>query len=320
MKIGEMKICLLIPQFGKLPSNIDLWLKSCEYNNKINFLVMSDIKKENIPDNVTWIYISFEDFKNLVKEKIPLDICFDEPYECCEFRAAYSLIFEEYLNGFEYWGYCDMDLIFGDLEYFFKKYEYQKYDKFLSQGHLTLYRNTEENNNRYKLPATPGKDYISAMTKKGTSHFDEDEINIIYKVYGFPFFESKELHMDVSREFKRIRLGGKHPDYKLQAFYWQRGKVFRAYHHHNVINTQRRIDFDEYLYIHFSRRKMAVPDFDVNNVVGFYICPDCFKEKKHLGPPTKQELKIYNPYKGKLYEKYEWFKFALERLRVKCRF
>lgn len=314
MKIGKMKICIIIAQFGKLTPNFDLWLKSCAYNKEINFLVWSDIKKDSLPENVTWINRSFSEFRELAKNKLQMEIYLEEPYDCCEFKTVYGVIFEDYLKDFEYWGYCDMDMIFGDLEYFFTKYEYHKYDKFFSRGHLTLYRNTQENNNRYKLPATPGKDYITALTKKGITHFDEDEINTIYKVYGFPFFAHAPC-ADISRDFSRARISGEYDDYKLQAFFWQRGKVFRAYYHANKLNTIRQIDLEEFAYIHFSRRKMEIPQFDIDKTDAYYICPDSFKVKNHLGSPSKNEIKSVNPYHG-VSEKFEWFKYAFKRLKL----
>lgn len=316
MKIGEMKICLIIAQFGRLTSNFDLWLKSCEYNPEINFLVWSDISRENLPENVTWINKSFDEFKLLAREKLKLDIYLETPYDCCEFKTVYGIIFEDYLKDFEYWGYCDMDMIFGDLEYFFQKYDYRKYDKFLSKGHLTIYRNTEENNNRYMISGTPGKDYLSALTQEGITHFDEDEINTIYKINGFPFF-GEEIFADICRDYNRMRLNGLHTDYKLQTFFWQNGKIFRAFYFHNAVGTNRIINLEEFVYIHFSKRKMEAPQFDVKNTNAYYICPHGFKEKTHFGCPLKAEIKATNPYKGGLYEKTEWLKYALRRLNNK---
>ena len=51
----------------------------------------------------------------------------------------FGVILEEYFSGYDYWGHSDLDVIYGDLTYFFKKFNLERYDKFLPLGHLCLY-------------------------------------------------------------------------------------------------------------------------------------------------------------------------------------
>lgn len=45
--------CFVIPYFGKLPSNIEIFLKTCEYNKNFNWLLFTDDKtKYQYPNNV----------------------------------------------------------------------------------------------------------------------------------------------------------------------------------------------------------------------------------------------------------------------------
>lgn len=294
----DLKICIIIAQFGKLTSNVELWLKSCEWNSKIDFLVCSDIEMNHAPQNMRWIMKSFPDFKKLVEEKLGMRVQLDTPYECCDFKAVYGTIFEDYLQEYDYWGYCDMDMIFGDLSWFFKKYQLNLYDKFQSVGHLTLMRNTKENNERYKLSCNEGKGYQDAFITKGSTHFCESEINQIYNAYGFPFFNER-VHADISPQYRRMKLSvkthGKPDNHKHQAFYWQNGKVWRAYLRNN--GTWRNVVVEEFAYIHFQKRKMAEPSFDVKTVNRYYICPDHFEEKKNIGYPTIGDIERINPYR-----------------------
>jgi hypothetical protein len=79
-KIYE-KICLIVPYYGKLPPNFQIWLNSCKYNNTINWIVFTDDRTNyEYPSNVTVVNNSFEelskkiqslyDFKFLSKDHI----------------------------------------------------------------------------------------------------------------------------------------------------------------------------------------------------------------------------------------------------------
>ena len=62
--------------------------------------------------------------------------CFDfaitlhTPYKLCDYKPAYGEIFAPELSGYDFWGYGDMDLVFGDLRAYFTEDKLRKYDKF----------------------------------------------------------------------------------------------------------------------------------------------------------------------------------------------
>ena len=47
---------------------------------------------------------------------------------------------------YDFWGYCDIDLIFGNIRKFITDDILDKYDKILSRGHFTLFRNKDSIN------------------------------------------------------------------------------------------------------------------------------------------------------------------------------
>lgn len=109
----ESSICLVVLYFGKLPNYFELWLESCKYNETINFLLFTDDKTEyDYPDNVTVIYTSFENIKSQIQSKFDFKISLERPYKLCDYRPAYGYIFNEYLKEYDFWGHCDLDVIF----------------------------------------------------------------------------------------------------------------------------------------------------------------------------------------------------------------
>lgn len=84
------------------------------------------------------------DFRNKIQSKFDFKISLERAYKICDFRPAYSYIFQEELEKYQFWGYCDLDLIFGDIDKYLS-------DELLSEnfvigkyGHFSIYQNNEE--------------------------------------------------------------------------------------------------------------------------------------------------------------------------------
>lgn len=128
--MNESSICLVILYFGKLPNYFEFWLSSCKYNKTINFLLFTDDKtKYDYPDNVNVKYTSFEEIRKIIQSKFDFKISLDTPYKLCDYKPAYGYIFNEYLSKFNFWGHCDLDVIFGNLRKFLPEKILMNYDK-----------------------------------------------------------------------------------------------------------------------------------------------------------------------------------------------
>lgn len=112
-------IAFVIPWGGNLPVYFQLWLESCRRNPSVDFLVFTDDCTEyNYPDNVKVHYMSFEQMKELFQKHYDFPLSISAPYKFCDFRPAFGEIFSDYLVGYDYWGHCDVDLIWGDIRKF----------------------------------------------------------------------------------------------------------------------------------------------------------------------------------------------------------
>ncbi len=126
----ESSICLVVLYFGKLPNYFNLWLTSCKYNKTINFLLfIDDETKYDYPDNVKVIYTTFENIKNQIQSKFDFNISLKKPYKLCDYKPAYGYIFNEYLEKYDFWGHCDLDVIFGNLRKFLSEEILMQNDK-----------------------------------------------------------------------------------------------------------------------------------------------------------------------------------------------
>lgn len=300
------KICVIGVYFGILPNYFQLWLRSCEYNKEVTFYLFTDadLSIYTTPANVRWINYSLEQMRERASEVLGFEAALNKAYKCCDFRPMYGEIFSNYIREYDYWGHCDFDLIWGDLSYYFDLYRINDYDKFLSLGHLSLYRNNSENNARYRLDGSRCGDYLLSFPNEEHRSFDEElGIVSIFDKNNIPVFK-KRIFADISDTYKRYRCARKDKNYKFQVFFWRRGKTYRAYWDNGKINEE------EFIYIHFQKRGFLPVVDDCEMAEGFFITNTGFYPLEKI---TVDIIKKYNPYRSFLYEKIEKFNNRLKK-------
>lgn len=293
---------IICAYFGKLQSSLDAWLRSCEFNPTIDFILLTDQPVQSTPNNVRVVRMTFAEVQTLVNEKMQSSVALERPYKLCDLKPMYGIIFEDLLRQYDYWGHCDMDMVFGDIRYYLDKYDLDKYDKFLNLGHLSLYRNSKENNLRFKQDGSKCGSWLEVITHGNGYAFDE--INGIYQIFKtnqYPMFD-KRIFADMTPIYRRFRCSQRDPNYDHQVFYWENGKVFRDY----WINGEK--EKEEFIYIHFQKRSFLnsfSPSFDIKTATSFFIGPSGFWKKD--GPADINSVAAINPFRGHLYENIEWF-------------
>ena len=92
---------------------------------------------------------SLRDFERLFERKTGLGVSLELPYKVCDYKPAFGLIFEDYLHGVDFWGHCDVDVVWGNIRKFLATDEIlSRYDVVSPRrrriaGACTLYRNTD---------------------------------------------------------------------------------------------------------------------------------------------------------------------------------
>ncbi len=152
-----MNICLLVVYWGPFPPWFDGFLTSCAHNPGIDWLILSDqhVIDSSPPDNVKIDYLDEVEFKVLVKNKLGLTPVMQSAHKLCDYKPTYGHLFEERLNQYDYWGHCDMDVIWGDIESWLYSIDLASFDiistrKHTISGHFTLYRNSVEINTLFQ--------------------------------------------------------------------------------------------------------------------------------------------------------------------------
>lgn len=301
------------PYFGKLPSYFNLWLNSCKYNKKIKFVVFTDdktVKSLKLPINVEIEYVSFAEFKNMIQNKFEFAISLKTPYKLCDYKPTYGYIFEDMLGKCKYWGFCDLDMIFGDILKFFPQSS-EKYDKISVLGHLSFIKNDYNLNRAFMLDSNSKINYIDILSND--YHFGFDEIgdygiNAIFLKNNFNIFNYENTIADISCARRGMSLaiyknGTFNVDEKPRIFYFENGKIFSATFNYKLNEFERK----EYSYVHFQKRKMM--NFNVESEANsFAILPNGFK--------TIDIKKINNIVMDNYEGKIKWF---FKRLKIKIK-
>lgn len=284
--MNNKNIVLISLYFGKYPNYFNLWLKSASKNPDIDFFLYGDCNIDDfisLPENVKCFKISFEDMKKKIQDKFDFRIILDAPYKLCDYKPTYGYVFQDDIKEYKYWGHFDIDTILGDLNKFLPDEDYMKIYRF---GHLTLYKNTPENNIHFMDEG--GMDYKKVFKTSFNMIFDElPGMSKKYKILGLSYCDDAPF-ADIARRRKNFTLNNEicRENYKYQIFYYDNGRVLRDYFDNNEIKT------DEFNYIHFSHRKMEDKSNGSNS---FYITRFGFIEKdsdttfetiKKLNAPT----------------------------------
>ena len=148
-KTERISIVIIIPYFGKWPFWMELFLASCSTNPTVQWLLFGDCgKPEKIPSNVTYQYISFNEYTKKVSDALGVNFSPENSYKLCDIKPMLGFIHEEDIKGFDFWAFGDLDLVYGDLREVYTERLLSKYDLISNHetrvsGHLCLIRNTK---------------------------------------------------------------------------------------------------------------------------------------------------------------------------------
>lgn len=275
-----MRLALIVPYFGKFHNYFQLVLNTCGYNKDLCdwLLFTDDTTNYQYPENVIVKYCKFSDIQERIHKLFSDNASIKFPYKLCDYKPAYGLIFHEEIKNYDFWGYCDIDCIFGKFSGFFDDAVFLN-DRIMRLGHLCLYRNTYENNRRFMLSINDRPRYIDVFSDPYNCIFDEYNaqenicIDDIWQHYGFSAHINDRIIANVHYKGNKFYL--LYQKYKSQyekerafryIFYWDKGRLYRIYEKDNSLVKE------EFLYMHLMKRKMKV-----QKELAQEICPEVFK-------------------------------------------
>ena len=149
-------ICLITCYMGPLPVYFDYYKVSCKKNSSVNFMIINDHIPESYQDqNIRFVKMNLRELNDFVTKKLKVEIKLHSAWKINELKPLFGELFAEDLKAYDFWGWCDLDIIWGDLRTFLTEKVLNDFDVITTKenwttGHFTLFRNNELNNGLYR--------------------------------------------------------------------------------------------------------------------------------------------------------------------------
>ena len=281
--LGLPSVRLVVPHFGVRPPYFRLVVRSMAANPDVSWLLLTDRPVPEAPPNVVVRLCRFEDLAARIRGCFEFPVSLERPYKLCDFRPAFGEIFAAELAGYDFWGHCDLDVVFGRIRDHLPAAAFAA-DKVLFSGNFSLYRNTPEAAGWYRHPV--GRvDYRDALTTPAAMHFDEwAGIRYIVEDLGVPAWQ-QDVVFDIS--FRRYRTRAEAPPGRDPRRYaWEDGEVceYRL--------EQGRVVRRTGLLIHLQKRVLRPPTPDVLAAERYWILPNRFAVQDRVTPWSVRAARI----------------------------
>lgn len=178
-----MNITVIVAHFGGVPAWFPLWAQRARSNPKVDFNLFCDtsIPQAYRARNIIIHDLSLPGFNELPSVQA-LGLKLQEPYKLCDFRPAFGTIFSDIISSYDYWGWGDLDVIYGDiigcLGVQFGKYDYIASGWNGASGPLAFLRNTAKVNNLFREIV----DYRRKMNDPSPHGLDETDFLEVVKL------------------------------------------------------------------------------------------------------------------------------------------
>ncbi len=259
MSFSSIKV--IIPYFGQWPEWINLFMQSCQFNPSIDWFFITDCGYPDIqPQNAQFLEISFTDYKALISSRLDIDFSQATAYKLCDLKPAYGFIHEEYIQAYDFFGFGDLDLIYGNLRHFLSEDILQQHQLFSTHdsrisGHFCLLRNNPQMRTAFKqIPQWrtlfENPQHLSIDESKFTKVFmpHRKHPRWLKTLYGLcnPYWRNnyfKEQFTTILSPMPWLDGTPEHP----QTWIWDQGRLT------NIKDAER-----EFIYLHFMNWKSSL--------------------------------------------------------------
>lgn len=241
-------IGIVIPYFGTKPGFYDAWEITALANSSVDFYVFTDIRDIKSKGNINAVYMSLSEFRDEIQRVFDFPVCLDSPYKLCDYKPVYGNALKKWIGGYDFWGYCDLDMLLGDLRVFFSDEILSKTDRCFANGHISLWRNNDKLNSIYKYEeGSKGISYKEVYSSPDSFYFDEQKGVYSKSILNGVRFTNFPMRDPMEGEPYFVSGGTKF------VVYWQDGKLY------SVSETKER---EEICYAHFFRRSFNRVDIE----------------------------------------------------------
>lgn len=264
-----MKIAMIIPYFtpenGDFPELFPYWQITASYNKKIDFYVVTNIDTDRYVayPNIHFISMSHEYFINKIEKMLEFKVNRGF-YKIGEYRPLLGLIFEETLKNYDYWGYTEFDLVYGNILKFVEPYLDKKSPVIGTFGHFRLIKNEKKINEIAIIPLKQNSllSIKDAYQAEVCTHFDEVQgMGVRYYIDKIAVHSLYNVIADIDQKYSFFKIFGRKGKW---LFYWNEN---------GLIGKSNKGETMEFLYAHFQKRSLNIPKVN-NEITSFSIIPN----------------------------------------------
>ncbi len=248
-----MKIAMFAPYFskpgGKFPNYFEYWQKSAGANSDIDFYIPTNIDTSRCRkyDNIHYLPMTDQDFWDKIQSVLDFPISHDY-YKTGEYRILFGIIFKDIIREYDYWGYTELDMIYGDILKFVLPYLENGAEVIGQTAPFRLIKNVEKLNlmpfndvEGFEHPLTLER----ALSEDYCWFFSETSgMNIRYYQAGIDVISLYDFFGDIITKFHYLTCIGMEGKW---GFNWNNGKLIG----YNSQNEQK-----EFMAIHLQKRRM----------------------------------------------------------------
>lgn len=234
---NSARVACVVPYVGEWPHYARLFFESCRYNPGLDVIVVTPQHPSgDLPRNVRVVQMSAPEIVQRLESAVGFSLGSFRWHKLCDLRPFFGLAFADLLKSYEFWGYCDTDMMLGDLSGVLDRESLAGIDAFSAHseqfvGHFTLLRNREDISRLgFEIPNWKGL----CLTEKA-EHLDEERLHHVFRLHpelrvDLPESLDREMEKPFCRHAITYTFYGKVADL-MEAPYdvvtrWRDGKVF----------------------------------------------------------------------------------------------
>lgn len=255
--VNYQSIIIIIDYFGEWPEWFSLFLESCKTNSTVNWLFHTDCEHRQYKiDNVCFKTMSREAYIEKVNKKLNINLTLSDSYKLCDLKPMYGLIHEDEITGFDFYGYGDVDVIYGNIRKFYTPQVLQNNvissHNWCISGHLALFRNVKWMRNAFKRY----KGWKTIIENPECLRFDEDTF---IKVFQYPtqidskYFSLYDFFYPLSKKYRQKLFLVEQFTTPLTHSLWRSGSYFHpeTWYWRNGELSNDTDSNQSYIYLHF---------------------------------------------------------------------
>ena len=216
-------------------------------------------------------------------------------------RGGYGYIFKQFIEGYDFWGFGDVDLVYGDIRSFLTDDVLQRYDIISGWGHFTLYRNNRLCNEFFMREEEGFLNYRKVFASERNFCFDEylhKGLSDLWEhLYPEKIWRAEKFFDDVRIPGRCLHFFSNFSPEKSNCliFEYEGKRLWRVY-----IGDDGQVHRESILYAHFQKRKFL--KVQTSNYSHYLIVPNkivstkplTLKQVKKMGHSLETQRKIRN--------------------------